>query len=101
MKFTVLLAGAALLSAACFTAEARRVPEPEAIDPSEASASTTQVVASDYHYDISTHSAKAGAIDFVVRNVAGEQHELMIVPHAGGNGDRRGGYARAERTRGA
>jgi hypothetical protein len=87
MKFTVLLAGAALVGAACITAEARRVPEPEEISPSEASESAVQVIASDYHYDISTQSVKAGTIDFVVRNDASEQHEFVIVPR---DGDRYG-----------
>ncbi|MEK7693464.1 MAG: hypothetical protein AAB349_04665, partial [Chloroflexota bacterium] len=63
MKFAVLLAGAALLSAACFTAEARRVPTPEQISLSEASENAVQVVATDYAYDLSTQSVKAGTID--------------------------------------
>ncbi len=86
-QLTVILGLAALLGAACFTAEARRVPEPEQISLSEASESAVQVIASNYHYDISTRSVKTGTIDFVVHNAASEQHEFVIVPR---DGDRYG-----------
>lgn len=94
-KLTVILGLAALLGAACITAEAMRVPEPEEISPSDASESAVQVTASSYHYDISTRSVKTGTIDFVVHNAAsaqqenaaGEQHEFVIVPR---DGDRYG-----------
>ncbi|MBI5284076.1 MAG: cupredoxin domain-containing protein [Chloroflexi bacterium] len=86
-RLRVMLVSAALLSAACFTAEATRVPEPEEIDPSQASADAVQVVVTDHRFDISTGHAKAGTIDFVVRNDADEPHEFVIVPR---DGDRYG-----------
>jgi hypothetical protein len=86
-KLTVILGLAALLGAACFTAEARRVPEPEQISVSDASESAIQVTASSYQYDVSARSVKAGTIDFVVHNAASEQHEFVIVPR---DGDRYG-----------
>ena len=82
-----MLGLAALLGAACFTAEATRAPEPEEINPSEASDGAVQVVIPDYRFDISTRSVKAGTIDFVVRNDADEPHEFVIVPR---DGDRYG-----------
>ena len=87
MRLSILLGLMALVGAACITAQARRVPEPELISLSEASENAVQVVASDYHYDISTQRVKAGTIDFVVHNAWGEQHEFMIVRR---DGDRYG-----------
>lgn len=87
MRLSIVLGLAALLGAACFTAEARRVPAPEQISLSEASERAVQVIASNYHYDISTRSVKTGTIDFVVHNAASEQHEFVIVPR---DGDRYG-----------
>ena len=87
MRLSILLGLAALVGAACVTAEARRVPEPEEISASEASENAVQVIASNYHYELSTRSVKAGTIDFVVHNAASEQHEFMIVPR---DGDRYG-----------
>jgi hypothetical protein len=87
MRLSILLGLAALVGSACITAEARRVPKPELIDPSGASANAVLVVATDQHYDMATQSAKAGTIDFVVRNDASEQHEFVIVPR---DGDRYG-----------
>ncbi len=82
-----MLGSAALLGAACFTAEAGRAPEPEEISLSEASESAVQVIIPDHHFDISTHSVKSGTIDFVVHNGADEPHEFVIVPR---DGDRYG-----------
>jgi len=87
MRLSIVLGLAALLGTACIAAEARRVPAPEQISLSEASESAVQVVASSYHYDISTRSVKTGTIDFVVHNAASEQHEFVIVPR---DGDRYG-----------
>jgi hypothetical protein len=86
-QFTVILGLAALLGAACFTAEARRGPEPEQISVSDASESAVQVTASSYRYDVSARSVKTGTIDFVVHNAASERHEFVIVPR---DGDRYG-----------
>jgi hypothetical protein len=82
-QFTVILGLAALLGAACFTAEARRAPAPEQISLSDASESAVQVTASDYHYNVSTPRVKTGTVDFVVHNAASEQHEFVIVPRDG------------------
>ena len=87
MRLSILLGLVALVGAACVTAEARRVPKPERDQPLRSIGERRQVIASSYHYDISTQSVKTGTIDFVVRNDASEQHEFMIVPR---DGDRYG-----------
>lgn len=76
----VVLSLVALLASACFTAEAKRLPEPEKISPAMASADAVTIMASDYKYEVSRHSATAGSIDFVVTNDAKQQHEFVIVP---------------------
>lgn len=83
-RYVAWLAVASLLSAACFNAEARALPAPEEIAVSQASANAIHVSATDYHYDVSAASAKAGTIDFVVHNESLGEHEFMIVQYEGG-----------------
>ena len=84
MRYVAWLAVASLLSAACFNAEARALPAPEEIDVAQASAGAIQVSATDYRFDLSTQSAKAGTIEFVVHNDSLGEHEFMIVAYEDG-----------------
>ncbi len=78
------LAVASLLGVACFNAEARSAPAPEKIDVSQASANAVHVSATDYQFDLTAASAKAGAVDFVVSNDSLNEHEFVIVPYEDG-----------------
>ena len=78
------LIGGAVLSSACFNAEARTVPAPELIDVSQASAAAIHISAKDYRFDLPISSAKSGTIDFVVQNESLSEHDFIIVPYEDG-----------------
>jgi hypothetical protein len=73
-----------VLAAACSTAQARLADDAREFDASKASPDAILVTASDYKFDLGRDSARAGQIEFVVGNIAMQNHEFVIVPVTGG-----------------
>ncbi len=80
IRLTILLGLVGLGAAACFKAEARPAPAPEEIRVADAAPSAVLINASEFRLDLTTHTAKAGTVDFVVRNDGRQEHEFVVVP---------------------
>lgn len=76
----VCLLAALALSAACTTAQARLTEPAREFDASKASPDAILITTSDYKFDLGRDSARAGTIEFVVGNIANQNHEFVIVP---------------------
>lgn len=84
MRATPFLIVVAMLASACFSADARSSPKPQEIDLGEVASNAVLVQARDYRYSLSSGSARAGTVDFVVSNDASQEHEFVVVPiHSG------------------
>ena len=73
-----------LAGGACYSGTAPLVAIPKHIKPEEASAAAVHVSQSEYKFDVTSGTADAGTIDFVVDNQGKQAHEFVIVPMSSG-----------------
>jgi hypothetical protein len=73
-----------LAGSACYSDAEPLAAIPKHIKPDEASPSAVHVSQREYKLDITSGTARAGTIDFVVDNQGKQAHEFVIVPFSHG-----------------